>query len=82
MKKKNKYTNRLIIPEKRLNQPSPVTLYVQIQQGIQIFELLIIKTRKSKEWIDKLSTNISSLPVYKAPLIAFINWQVADGCLK
>ncbi len=46
--KMKKYTSRLTIPEEQANQPSPVTPYVQIQQGIQTFELPIGKTRESK----------------------------------
>ena len=66
LKKKKKYTSRPTTPKKQPNQPSPITPHVQIQQGTQTFELFIDKTRESKEWIDKLSTNISSLPTYKA----------------
>jgi hypothetical protein len=58
--------------------PSPLSISaiisrIRIHQGILSLNLPIGKARKAKEWIDKLNTDMLSVPEYKTELEAFID---------
>ena len=69
-------------PSQILPQTPPQTPLVTIQKGSKAIELPIGKTEEVKQWVDKLGTNTPSIGLYKSKVVAFIDWQAADGAIK
>jgi hypothetical protein len=53
-----------------------------IQYGIINIQFPINKSDQVKEWIDKLYINTSSIAIYKAKLIAFVDFHIINAQLK
>jgi hypothetical protein len=53
-----------------------------ITHGTINIQFFINKSNQAKEWINKLYTNTPSIIIYKAKLIVFVDFHIADVQLK